>query len=63
MPNEKSAIDFTHQTKYKVGTVTYKITAHYEKDADPIKHKIQNLIKKDIENDDLQRGLSQSKVV
>ena len=67
MLNEKgiaeTQIDFKQQTNYRIGTVTYMITAHYKKDADFIQNKIQKLIKKDIESDDLEHGLNQKNVV
>ena len=56
-------IEFQNKAEYKIGAITYKVTAHYKEDTEPIQSKIQKLLKKEVENNDFNYGLSQKKAV
>ena len=41
---------FENQSEYKIGPVTYIVTAHFKEDTEPIQSKIEKLLKKDIDS-------------
>ena len=44
---DKNIIPFKEHTKYKIGAVTYDVTAHFYDDKETLKSKIISLLKND----------------
>jgi len=44
MPDEKTIIEFEREVKYKIGDVTYHVTAHYDENGETLKEKMKQLL-------------------
>ena len=54
----KTVVEFERESRYKIGNVTYLVTAHYDKSGQTLKEKMKQLLLERIE-----KGLGAGKVM
>jgi len=57
---EKNIAKFRDNTKYKVGAVTYDVTAHFNDEGETMKSKVSTLLTEDIRKTNLGKNVANS---